>query len=116
VYQLNQLLDTDGKPSIWTIWPVVKCQTLNFGEHTKLDHWIEKFRDFCNYPVLGRPVLPIPGRILTTATDLAQHMAVGDELLLIGKQNDYLLVIMFVGACKSRLFSTTHWTESVVIW
>jgi membrane-associated progesterone receptor component len=50
------------------------CQTLNFGERTELDNWIEKFRDYRNYPVLGRLVVPMPDpdRILTT-TDLAQH-------------------------------------------
>jgi membrane-associated progesterone receptor component len=44
------------------------CKTkLNFGERTELDNWIEKFRDYRNYPILGRLVvnLPDPTRIIS---------------------------------------------------
>jgi membrane-associated progesterone receptor component len=37
------------------------CKTkLNFGERTELENWIEKFRDYRNYPVLGRLVVALP--------------------------------------------------------
>jgi membrane-associated progesterone receptor component len=50
------------------------CQGLNFGERAELDSWIEKFRDYRGYPVLGRLVLdlPDPNRILTDS-DLSQY-------------------------------------------
>jgi hypothetical protein len=34
----------------------------------------------------------------------------------LANKTTIFLVIMFVGACKSMLFSTSHWSESVVIW
>jgi membrane-associated progesterone receptor component len=46
------------------------CKTkLNFGERTELDNWIVKFRDYRNYPILGRLVvsLPDPTRVWTAS-------------------------------------------------
>jgi membrane-associated progesterone receptor component len=55
------------------------CSTLNFGERTELDNWIEKFRDYRRYPVLGRLVaeLPDPDRVLNVA-DLQEHNGCGE--------------------------------------
>jgi membrane-associated progesterone receptor component len=55
------------------------CSTMNFGERTELDNWIEKFRDYRCYPVLGKLVveLPDPDRVLTVA-DLKHHNGSGE--------------------------------------
>lgn len=55
------------------------CGALNFGERTELDNWIEKFRDYRCYPVLGKLVvdLPDPKRVLTAA-DLQKHNGSGE--------------------------------------
>ena len=40
------------------------CQTLNFGEKTELDGWMEKFQYYRNYPIVGRvvPTTKLPPR------------------------------------------------------
>jgi membrane-associated progesterone receptor component len=55
------------------------CKELNFGERTELDGWIEKFRDYRCYPVLGRLVIdmPDPERLLTKQ-DLEENNGSGE--------------------------------------
>lgn len=54
------------------------CGKLNFGERTELENWIEKFRDYRCYPVLGRLVVDLdPDRVMTTA-DLTEHDGSGE--------------------------------------
>ena len=53
------------------------CETLNFGEKTELEGWIEKFTYYRNYPVKGRLVpdeklKPLATRILSKE-DLSKH-------------------------------------------
>lgn len=51
------------------------CNTkLNFGERNELDNWISKFRDYRNYPVVGKLIVALPDstRVLTVA-ELRQH-------------------------------------------
>jgi membrane-associated progesterone receptor component len=51
------------------------CTTkLNFGERTELDNWISKFRDYRNYPIVGKLIvaLPDPTRVWT-ADELRRH-------------------------------------------
>lgn len=58
------------------------CKTkLNFGERTELDNWISKFRDYRNYPVLGRLVvaLPDPSRVWTV-DELRNHNGSSSEI------------------------------------
>eukprot|EP00565_Helicotheca_tamesis_P003368 CAMPEP_0185729146 /NCGR_PEP_ID=MMETSP1171-20130828/4493_1 /TAXON_ID=374046 /ORGANISM="Helicotheca tamensis, Strain CCMP826" /LENGTH=290 /DNA_ID=CAMNT_0028397923 /DNA_START=136 /DNA_END=1008 /DNA_ORIENTATION=- len=48
---------------------IAGCSSLNFGEKTELDGWIEKFTYFRSYPVMGKLVpsekIPSPDRIVS---------------------------------------------------
>ena len=71
------------------------CKTkLNFGERTELDNWIEKFRDYRNYPILGRLVvqLPDPTRILSTE-ELRKYDGTSDEI-----PEGYATAPIYIGA------------------
>lgn len=71
------------------------CRNLNFGERTELDNWIEKFRDYRSYPVLGRLVvdLPDPSQLLTVL-DLKKHVGSTDEAIPDG----YAAAPIYIGA------------------
>jgi membrane-associated progesterone receptor component len=55
------------------------CDTLNFGEKSTLDDWVQKFTHYRSYPIMGRLVtdkkLPNPDRVVTPQ-ELAGHNGV----------------------------------------
>eukprot|EP00977_Amphora_coffeiformis_P011806 scaffold2897_cov178-Amphora_coffeaeformis.AAC.11 len=48
------------------------CASLNFGEKTELDNWIEKFQYYRNYPIVGRLVPTLPAQKEWTVEDMTQ--------------------------------------------
>jgi membrane-associated progesterone receptor component len=82
------------------------CDTLNFGEKTELEGWIEKFTYYRNYPVKGRLVSDeklklLEGRILK-AEDLAKYTGDTSEEVPEG----YAAVPIYVGA-GDKVFDTS---------
>lgn len=57
------------------------CESLNFGEKTELEGWIDKFTNYRCYPVKGRLIptskMPAPERVLTKH-DLEEHNGTGE--------------------------------------
>jgi membrane-associated progesterone receptor component len=82
------------------------CETLNFGEKTELEGWIEKFTYYRNYPVKGRLISDeklklLEGRILK-AEDLAKHTGATSEEVPEG----YAAAPIYVGA-GDKVFDTS---------
>lgn len=74
------------------------CSSLNFGERTELEGWIEKFTYYRNYPIQGKLVddatLEELSKRTLSAEDLAQHMgAEGEEI-----PDGYAAVPIYIGA------------------
>jgi membrane-associated progesterone receptor component len=74
------------------------CETLNFGEKTDLEGWIEKFTYYRNYPIKGRLIpdnklKPLVDRILT-GEDLSKHTGDSGEEVPEG----YATAPIYVGA------------------
>jgi len=72
------------------------CKTLNHGEKCELENWIEKFRDYRCYPVVGKLVpnhkLPSPDRIVSPE-ELSQNDGTSTEM-----PEGYAAVPIYVGA------------------
>jgi membrane-associated progesterone receptor component len=74
------------------------CESLNFGEKTELEGWVEKFTYYRNYPVKGRLIpdeklAPLSTRTLTKE-DLAQHTGESSDEMPEG----YAAAPIYVGA------------------
>lgn len=48
------------------------CSSLNFGEKTELENWIEKFQYYRNYPIVGRLVPALPEKKEWTVEELSK--------------------------------------------
>lgn len=82
------------------------CETLNVGEKTELEGWIEKFTYYRNYPIKGRLVpdeklKALKSRVLTKE-DLAKHTGAKDEQVPEG----YATAPIYVGA-GNKIFDTS---------
>lgn len=60
---------------------VVGCENLSFGEKESLDGWIQQFKYFKNYPIIGKVIpdekLPSPSRIVSKE-ELAKNKGKGE--------------------------------------
>lgn len=82
------------------------CQSLNFGEKTELESWIEKFTYYRNYPVKGRLVpdetlKKLESRVLTK-DDLAKCTGASSQKLPEG----YAAQPIYIGA-GDKVFDTS---------
>ncbi len=69
---------------------------LNFGERAELDNWIEKFRDYRNYPILGRLVVNVPDATRIISSDeLHKYDGTSDDV-----PEGYATVPIYIGANK----------------
>jgi len=74
---------------------IAGCESLNFGEKTELDGWIEKFQYYRCYPIKGRLVpdslIPSANRIISN-DDIAKNDGSGDA------PKGYAAAPIYVGA------------------
>ena len=73
------------------------CKTkLNFGERAELDNWIEKFRDYRNYPILGRLIVNLPDATRVISSDeLLKYNGTSDDI-----PEGYATAPIYIGANK----------------